>query len=108
MKDVGVENKKIAFKSSKKPIYGFIKAKILPSLDKDPFLPIRLKNGKSEDVILTKCWECAFKKLQTPCQHPPDKRAVVISTTIPCLNYCLENNLCSVVNFFEIWVGFTT
>ena len=111
-----VHDKTVVFKSTQKPISGLVKATIIQNQNAEPYLPVRikredqndppnLKKKKLEEVLITKCYTCAYKKMQSPCHHCPKNRQITITATIASLNYAMKNDYCSLVEIHEIWVS---
>lgn len=111
-----VDAKMVVFKSTQKPISGLVKATIIQNQNVEPFLPIRIKREdkncpphlkkiKTEEVLITKCYTCAYEKMQSSCHHCPKNRQITITATIASLNYAMKNDYCTLVEIHEIWVS---
>ena len=88
-----------ALKSSKKQIYGLIKAQILPSHTCEPMFPLKFKD-KIFYVYCKKCLESDSKK---PCQHTSIERSFSVTTSVQALNFALKNKFIELIKIFEIW-----
>ena len=111
-------------KKSNKTIFGHIKAKILPSREKEPYFPLR--HGDRNYYVF--CKKCLELNLQDPCKHSDKERSYEVTTTGNCvnidqqkwhfikflisvffflsvdaMNFALTNGLCYIEEYLEIW-----
>ena len=88
-----------ALKSSKKQIYGLIKAQILPSHTCEPMFPLKFQD-KIFYVYCKKCLESSSKK---PCQHTSIERSFSVTTSVQALNFAMKNKFIELIKIIEIW-----
>ena len=74
---IDIHDGKLMSKKSNKMIFGLIKAKILPSQQKEPFFPFKHRD-RNYHVFCKKCLEL---DLQTQCNHSDKERSYEVTTT---------------------------
>ena len=96
--------KGLCFKNSMKPIYGFVKASIIPSQDSIPFFPVRVKGAQSVQTATPLCLSCLKEKNDKPCAHGDKKKCLLVTCVTPFFNHGITNGKASIVKIHEIWV----
>ena len=85
--------------TSTKPLYGLIKAYILPNPNYEPFFPLKF-DSKTFYVF---CKECLKNKSKTICNHSEIQRAFTVSTTTSAMNFALKHDYVKILYYFEVF-----
>ena len=86
-------------RTSKKPLFGLIKAYILPNPNFPPFFSLKFES-KTFYVL---CKECLKKKSKKICNHSEMQRAFTVSTTTSAMNFALKHNYVKILYYLEIF-----
>ena len=97
--DFDFDKGKLISKKSNLPIYGLLKAQIIPSYKYQPFFPYRFKNK----IYYPYCKKCLENESQSSCKHGDSERAFIISTTVDTMNFALDNGFIESITLLEVW-----
>ena len=97
--NIGFQGGKLISKNSNLPIYGLIKAQIVPSYRSEPFFPYRYKNK----IYHPYCKKCLENESQSPCKHGDSERGFIITTTIDTMNFAWNNGFIDSITALEVW-----
>ena len=96
---IDFQDGKLISNKSKKPIYGLLKAQIVPGYRSEPFFPYRHK----EKIYYPYCKKCLENESQSFCQHNESERAFIISTSIDTINFAFTNGFIDSMTILEVW-----
>ena len=97
---IDFQDGKLISNKSKKPIYGLLKAQIVPGYRSEPFFPYRHK----EKIYYPYCKKCLENESQSFCQHNESERAFIISTSIDTINFAFTNGFIDSMTILEVWL----
>ena len=90
---------KLISKKSKMPIYGLLKAQIVPSYESEPFFPYRYKNK----IYHPYCKKCLENESESSCKHGDSERGFIITTTVDTMNFAWNNGFIDSITPLEVW-----
>ena len=97
--DFDFDKGKLISKKSNLPIYGLLKAQIIPSYKYQPFFPYRFKNK----IYYPYCKKCLENETQSSCKHGDSERGFIITTTIDTMNFAWNNGFIDSITPLEVW-----
>ena len=85
--------------TSTKPLWGLIKAYIVPNTNVEPFFPLKLESN----TFYVLCKECVKVKSKNICNHSEIQRGFTVSTTTTAMNFALQHNYVKILHYLEIF-----
>jgi hypothetical protein len=85
--------------TSTKPLWGLIKAYIVPNTNFEPFFPLKLESN----TFYVLCKECVKVKSKNICNHSEIQRGFTVSTTTTAMNFALQHNYVKILHYLEIF-----